>query len=1158
MKNTFKQKFAFLLAMTMLLSTLPTTAFATEETQENSVAWTEFEQATPVEQTKDVAEGEEPEVEAVPAVELAEADETESENPYTEGAIIQIANADQLAEAIANQKPNQTWKLAAGTYTLKQEHLDKYANWKNPGTSSQGGWYFPIYEDGITIEGEGDVLITSDVETPNGVWATQDFISIWADDVTIDNIDIQSKEEVNKAIEVNGKNFTLKNSQILPVEEADGKFFSGSIYFSNADAGQSSLENVKLSAWVNARAVTNGEVTVNNVEQDFTNNTYAGEAGYGLGISGDHVDVQNLTIKVDAAADLNDQVFNDQLKSGTTVQLTEDVAVDKMLDISVSNVTLDLDGNAITASENFTGTFDNDKHLVNVTGDNVTIENGTLKTTADNKHALNVYGAQGVVVDNMVLDHTTAFKGAPMVVNGSYVTIKGDFETITGDNSWYAVNVDNKVDNDSVASEVIFAENAQVKFAGTKPEGIKLEASGGAEQVTVDFGKNVTITAPKGVESFLPIVNAAGNKGGVQNPGNAGLMQDENGSYVEATPETENTITVTDADGNVNYYKSLSTAIAEAEGGATVELAKGTYTLAEDECLVLDKKLTIKGQGADTVVVGKGVTDYGNGLFTFTAGSEGSVLRDLTVQYTATGAQRSAVYFDYGFAGNSNTSTVIENVAFKGSVDLNNIGREMAIASTYIENPSAIEIRGCTFKNFAYAMYFNNINNLTIDNNVIDGTKYNAINIAGDSESMESENISITGNTLKNISQANYEEEAYSSGIRIGTNTEGVALKNNDITMLNGKKPVYIDPTDGEEQRYIAIFEDNGNIIDQRIAEDGKVVMPSLSDTDDYEFDGWKKDGKGTTYKAGETVEITADTTFTAQWDKISSGGGASHPEAGGSSSSSDRYEISKPSDVENGSIKVSDSKAEKGDTVTITVTPDEGYELDELVVYDEDGDEIDLKDKGDGKFTFEMPKGDVEIEVSFAATSDETPKADFVDVPADAWYAEAVQYVYENGMMSGTSETTFSPDLTTTRGMIVTILYRLENEPTVTGTTAFTDVAADQYYANAVAWAAQNGIVSGIDATTFAPNNAITREQMAAILYRYAQFKGYDVSAKADLSVYTDAATVGAYATDAMAWANGAQLITGTSATTLTPAGNATRAQVATILMRFCENIAK
>ncbi len=188
----------------------------------------------------------------------------------------------------------------------------------------------------------------------------------------------------------------------------------------------------------------------------------------------------------------------------------------------------------------------------------------------------------------------------------------------------------------------------------------------------------------------------------------------------------------------------------------------------------------------------------------------------------------------------------------------------------------------------------------------------------------------------------------------------------------------------------------------------------------------------------------------------------------------------------------------------------------------------------------------------------DEGSNTEFADVDSNAWYADAVTYVCEKGLMNGTSETAFSPNQTTTRSMIVTMLYRLENEPAITGTTAFADVAADQYYANAVAWAAQNGIVSGVDGTTFAPNNAITREQMAAILYRYAQFKGYDVSAKADLSTYADAASVGTYAADAMAWANGAELITGTSATALSPAGQATRAQVAAILMRFCENIAK
>lgn len=403
-----------------------------------------------------------------------------------------------------------------------------------------------------------------------------------------------------------------------------------------------------------------------------------------------------------------------------------------------------------------------------------------------------------------------------------------------------------------------------------------------------------------------------------------------------------------------------------------------------------------------------------------------------------------------------------------------------------------------------------------------------------------------------------YLDESLNAELKSASNTEAPYSYYHTVDeAIQAAEPgdtITVIEDDSVPQSYTVSFDGNGGnaIASVTVPEKTEITLPTPI-REDYEFEGWYDGDK--LVKSPYTV--TADVTLTAHWDRISSGGGASHPEAG-STSSSDRYEITKPSKVENGSIKVSDSKAEKGDTVTITVTPDEGYELDKLAVYDEDGDKIGLKDKGDGKFTFEMPKSDVEIEVSFALIEDEAVKANFADVAADAWYADAVQYVYENGMMSGTSETTFSPDLTTTRGMIVTILYRLENEPTVTGTTAFTDVAADQYYANAVAWAAQNGIVSGIDATTFAPNNAITREQMAAILYRYAQFKGYDVSAKADLSVYTDAAQVSTYATDAMAWANGAQLITGTSQATLTPAGNATRAQVATILMRFCENIAK
>lgn len=156
---------------------------------------------------------------------------------------------------------------------------------------------------------------------------------------------------------------------------------------------------------------------------------------------------------------------------------------------------------------------------------------------------------------------------------------------------------------------------------------------------------------------------------------------------------------------------------------------------------------------------------------------------------------------------------------------------------------------------------------------------------------------------------------------------------------------------------------------------------------------------------------------------------------------------------------------------------------------------------------------------------------------------------------MYGTSATTFSPDTTMTRGMIVTILYRLEGSPKVSGT-AFDDVAADAYYADAATWAVQNEIVNGCGDKTFCPDSPITREQMAAVLYRYAQFKGEDVSALADLSGYADVASVSEYALTAMQWANKAGLITGTSSTTLSPQGSATRAEAAMILYRFCTDV--
>lgn len=189
---------------------------------------------------------------------------------------------------------------------------------------------------------------------------------------------------------------------------------------------------------------------------------------------------------------------------------------------------------------------------------------------------------------------------------------------------------------------------------------------------------------------------------------------------------------------------------------------------------------------------------------------------------------------------------------------------------------------------------------------------------------------------------------------------------------------------------------------------------------------------------------------------------------------------------------------------------------------------------------------------IAFAA-NDNSP---FIDVKETDWFANAVQYTYEKGMMNGTSDTIFAPNSPTTRGMIVTMLHRMESIPSATGET-FTDVPSGQWYTDAVAWASANAIVNGYGNGQFGPDDPITREQMTAILYRYSQSKQYDMSASGNISDFSDANQISTYAADAMRWAIGAGLISGVGNSTLDPKGNATRAQIATIFMRYCENVA-
>lgn len=298
----------------------------------------------------------------------------------------------------------------------------------------------------------------------------------------------------------------------------------------------------------------------------------------------------------------------------------------------------------------------------------------------------------------------------------------------------------------------------------------------------------------------------------------------------------------------------------------------------------------------------------------------------------------------------------------------------------------------------------------------------------------------------------------------------------------------------------------------------------------------------------GQPIKPTESYTF----KYTHSSGGSS----GGSSSGKTTYKVT-TSAVNNGGVNASPSNAEKGATITITLSPDKGYKLDKLTVTDGSGKTVSTVKKSDTVYTFTMPASAVKVGVSYVKATETPSETKFNDVSANDWFASAVDYVTGKGMMNGTADNTFSPKANTTRGMVVTVLYRLENQPS-TSAASFTDVASGAYYANAVAWANANGIVSGYGSGKFGPNDKVTREQLAAILYRYAQYKKYDVSVGEDTNIlsYDDAQSISSYAIPAIQWACGAGVVTGKSGSKLDPKGNATRAEVAAMLMRFCENV--
>ncbi len=307
-----------------------------------------------------------------------------------------------------------------------------------------------------------------------------------------------------------------------------------------------------------------------------------------------------------------------------------------------------------------------------------------------------------------------------------------------------------------------------------------------------------------------------------------------------------------------------------------------------------------------------------------------------------------------------------------------------------------------------------------------------------------------------------------------------------------------------------------------------------------------------TTQRAISFTMPANDVAITVNWTANGTGGGSSSGGGGGGGTATPKYSVTASENIGNGTVTISPKNASAGSKVTVTVTPDEGFAIESLVIKDENGKEIKLTDNGNGKYTFTMPSGKVTVEPSFKVETPELVEPEktagaenpFTDVSADAYYYDAVLWAVEKGITSGTSETTFSPDASCTRAQILTFMWRAAGSPKATGSNPFTDVSADAYYYDAVLWAVENGITSGISATTFAPDATVTRDQTVTFLYRMAGSPAANGSSFSDVS--SDA-----YYADAVAWAVQQNITSGTGDGQFSPNADCTRAQIVTFLYR-------
>ena len=717
-----------------------------------------------------------------------------------------------------------------------------------------------------------------------------------------------------------------------------------------------------------------------------------------------------------------------------------------------------------------------------------------------------------------------------VVPEGSTLTLNNVETTIDGGNTLTNAGTINMDD----ASSLTVDSGATLEQAGTvigKVEGT--------------FTEYVARVGNKGYNSLKDALDAVKASGGTIT-----LLKDaalENANYTISEPVT--------IQGN---HKVTVTANANDSAPNTP-----AFVVTAGSSLTLDGvQMTIKG----TEATGDNGNYNGQGLNLYnssTSGTDGAVLT-LTkgASLTLTGLESGMV-----FPATPATATEYATVTVEdgSSLSISNIDGNASNGGAWnVTENSSLSVSDCGSHGLSTELLTVDASRVTVDNAGYCGivaTKVTLTNSADVSVTNCGEKLPYPSN---GTSQWAPDGTSYKNAMEIKENGE-LSVTNSTLSLTNNENAngqsinsIYIGSSTVENEggqilatlklaetsdKYTVTYINNGQVYNSDVVAKGDANYTLIAGPADYgynHFVGWNDGSK--THDAGAQVTITANTTFTAVWSYI--------PPA------NPNYRIDIPA-AEGGTVTADPAAAKAGAKVTLTATPDEGYALGSLTVTDRFGDAVKVTENADGTYTFTMPNGQVTVKATFVQTEEPAPAEPFTDVDENDWFYDEVVYVYENGLMNGVENNQFAPNTATNRAMLATILYRLAGQPDVSGDLPFTDVAAGTWYTDAVLWAAQNGIVNGLGENTFAPMNTLTREQLVTMLYRYAEAEGYDVSAAADLSGYPDAGKVQPYAQEAMSWAVAEGIVEGMDGN-LNPAGSATRAQIATILMRFCEGVAK